>query len=79
MHCRVRYLLNFDLKIRSGQVCAVVGFIIFPSQPLCQSVEIKEFCNRGRGLSAAILQATPPLQTSLVEIHKVRPCLYQKI
>ena len=21
MHCRVRYLLNFDLKIRSGQVC----------------------------------------------------------
>ena len=23
MHCRVRYLLNFDLKIRSGQVCEV--------------------------------------------------------
>ena len=21
MHCRVRYLLDFDLKIRSGQVC----------------------------------------------------------
>ena len=24
MHCRVRYLLNFDLKIRSGQVCIVI-------------------------------------------------------
>ena len=24
MHCRVRYLLNFDLKIRSGQVCMLV-------------------------------------------------------
>ena len=23
MHCRVRYLLNFDLKIRSGQVCNI--------------------------------------------------------
>ena len=23
MHCRVRYLLDFDLKIRSGQVCIV--------------------------------------------------------
>ena len=27
---------------------------------------IKEFCNRGRGLSAARLQATPPLQTPLL-------------
>ena len=24
MHCRVRYLLDFDLKIRSGQVCIVL-------------------------------------------------------
>ena len=23
MHCRVRYLLNFDLKIYSGKVCSV--------------------------------------------------------
>ena len=27
MHCRVRYLLNFDLKIRSGQVW---GIIVWP-------------------------------------------------
>ena len=37
----------------------------------------KEFCNRGRGLSAAILrrlQATPPLQTSL----NVVPSIFMK-
>ena len=33
----------------------------------------KEFCNRGRGLSAAILQATPPLQTSLSTPRNVLP------
>jgi hypothetical protein len=35
-----------------------------------KAVKNKEFCNRGRGLSAASLgrlQATPPLQTSLVK------------
>ena len=25
MHCRVRYLFDFDLKIHSGQVCAAVN------------------------------------------------------
>ena len=28
MHCRVRYLFDFDLKIRSGQVCVVVDAYI---------------------------------------------------
>ena len=31
----------------------------------CNEGSSKEFCNRGRGLSGASLQATPPLQTSL--------------
>ena len=29
MHCRVRFLLNFDLKIRSGQVCGSYLLYLF--------------------------------------------------
>jgi hypothetical protein len=31
MHCRVRYLFDFDLKIRSGQVCPPLN--LPPAQP----------------------------------------------
>ena len=37
MHCKVRYLLDFDLKIHSGQVCLLQGhhsqFLVFIKQP----------------------------------------------
>ena len=54
MHCRVRYLLDFDLKISSGQVCLFVclksnnlqnntlgRLVIHPSDPANQRIILK--------------------------------------
>ena len=54
MHYRVRYSLDFDPKIRSGQVCTLISTICKVNISFLSESEVKIF-DRGHGTDNVVL------------------------